>query len=151
MSIIGRRIRQQTIIGALALASCTQSVNSVDLRTANIAALDNRMLCTVYGVRGYRADEAAREIENRHLFSTDDWRLVIERKLYQGMSACGLFAAFGVSQKQYVFKDSDSGQLLQEQFFYDCRVAKVPECPFTSIVLVDDKVVSWSAASSIGL
>jgi hypothetical protein len=151
MSTVGRRLRLQVAVSALALASCSPSVNSVDLRTANMAALDNRMLCTVYGVRGFRSDEAAREIEKRNLFSTDDWRLVIERQLYRGMSACGLFAAFGVSQKQYVFKDNDSGQVLQEQLFFNCRVAKVPDCPFTSIVLVDDKVISWSAASGVAL
>jgi hypothetical protein len=151
MSTVARRIRQLASFGALTLVSCSSSVNSVDLRTANMAALDDRMICTVYGVRGFRADEAAREIEKRNIFSTDDWRLVIERQLYRGMSACGLFAAFGVTQKQYVFKDNDSGRILQEQVIYDCRVAKVPDCPFTSIVLVDDKVVSWTAASGIGL
>jgi hypothetical protein len=151
MSTVACRIRQLASFGALTLASCSSSVNSVDLRTANMAALDNRMLCTVYGVRGFRSDEAAREIEKRNIFSADDWRLVIERQLYRGMSACGLFAAFGVTQKQYVFKDNDSGQILQEQVIYDCRAAKVPDCPFTSIVLVDDKVVSWTAASGIGL
>lgn len=135
----------------LAAAGCTSAETGFDLRTANFAVTDTDILCAVYSTDDPRAAEAGRELERRGVFTSEDWQRVKRRELYKGQSECGLLAAFGLAEKRFVFEDANTGRVLQRQFFYSCKSAKVPDCPYTDIVMQDGRVVSWSAAASAGL
>lgn len=67
------------------------------------------------------------------------------------MSECGVLAAFGPIATRYGFKEGNSGKIVQQQFVDACAAAKVPKCPFTDVVMVDGKVVSWPAAETADL
>ena len=138
------------VLGGLLLGACAADA-PFDAGLPDLAAADAATLCTIVGLDAYRADDATKELEKRGVFSADDWRHINGHQLYQGMSECGVLAAFGPIATRYVFKEGNSGKIVQQQFVYACAAAKVPECPFTNVVMVDGKVVSWSAAETADL
>jgi hypothetical protein len=136
-------------LGAL-LAGC-ETGPSFDVYRANFAVTDNDTLCTIYGTNAPRYAEAKHELERRGVFSPEDWARIDRRELYKGEPECGLRAAFGLAAKRYVFVDDATGQELQREYFYACKDSKVPDCPYTDIVTVNGRVVSWSAASGTAI
>jgi len=139
------------VLGLAACAPALPTVQPIDLRVADFGSLDNLTLCAIFSSHVIRSDQAKDELDRRHALSVEDWQKVIAHTLYVGMPECAVVAAFGPADQRYLFKDGGTGRVVQTQYLFDCVRARTPECPYTDVIVVDDKVLSWSAAKSTAL
>jgi len=138
------------------LAACASAGSSnlapfIDIRSANFADMDNLTLCSIYSAHAFRSDEAKDELDRRKVLTEDDWKRVIDHKLYAGMPECAMVAAFGPADQRYLFRDAASGTPLQVEYLYDCVRTQTPDCPYTDVIVLNNKVLSWSAAQTTAL
>ncbi len=86
-----------TLAMAIVLVGCASSGgNSFDVNNADFEKADSQHLCAVYGFRWNRSSEARSELESRGIFSSQEWKLIEQRRLEPGMSDCAMKAAFAV-------------------------------------------------------
>lgn len=116
--------------------------------SANFSTAKNEDLCSVYGFRLNRAYEAKEELIKRNIFTQNEWNLIDNRHVIQGMSKCGVLAAYPTRVVKYQYSKDTQGNVIGESWTLSCQDAPLAYCPFTKIEFRNNKVIAIVATDN---
>jgi hypothetical protein len=134
----------------LTIAGCSSmpATNHFAVNTADFTTASDINLCSVYGYGWNRAEEAKQELVHRNFFTTEELQNIKQRQIKPGMTLCAVYAAYTNSCAKYaVTKDAQGNEI--KELIYDCSEGRVPFCPFTQVMLKNDKVIEVKDVKSL--
>ncbi|WP_031436624.1 hypothetical protein [Methylobacter tundripaludum] len=128
------------LIVMLLLTACATSTSTFDANTADFSTAEEDNLCSVYGFRWPRSQEAKAELIRRNTFTEREWQMIEARKIEPGLSECGVKAAYQLNVAMYYFHNDVNDNPIGKDMVFSCNEATVPYCPFTKVEIREGKV-----------
>lgn len=128
------------LVITLLLTACATSTSTFDANTADFSTATADNLCSVYGFRWPRSQEAKAELIRRNTFTEREWQMIDARKVEPGLSECGVKAAYSLNVTMYYDHSDTDNNPIGNDMVFSCKEAPVPYCPFTKVEIREGKV-----------